>query len=172
MNNVVQGGTVPIVMSYRRVTKKPEIKRTKRFIGLKRIIGTLAHRAIEWVEELAYEPETEVLDAGESEVVHWALQVNDPWDVGGQSHLVVTRLADCPPCGMNFETVRIEEPEPVVEQAQLGDEIPQHAPRRGNHDEARAAMRRMLLNEGHFDPEAGPPPSEVTAPAGNGELSA
>ena len=79
MSGTTRGGTVPIVFSYRRVTKRPEVKRHRRFVGLKNVVRNIGIKAIELIEDLAYETETEVLDAGEQQVVHWQLQVDDPW---------------------------------------------------------------------------------------------
>ena len=147
-------GTVPIVFSYRRVTKRPKIERTRRFVGLKRVFGTLVHRAIEWVEELAYEVQDEVMDAGREEAVHWALQVDDPWGPSAQSQLIVTRMPDRPACGANFEIIRIEEP-------QSQPDTPERARRPANFEQARSRMREMLQREEHYaaDEELEPAPA-------------
>ena len=148
----VRGGTVPIVFSYRKVTKRPEIKRHRRFVGFKNVMRNLGIKAIELIEDLAYETETEVLDAGEQTVVHWQLQVDDPWRVDGrQAGLIVTRVDDRPACGANFEIVTIDDP------ADQDIDPDARARRPSNHGQARKRMREMLKEDGHYDPEAGFP---------------
>lgn len=145
MTNIVRGGHVPIIFSYRRVTKRPEIKRTKRFIGWKRIVGTLLHRALEWVEELAYSEGSEVMEAGREESVHWALQVDDPWGPNDTSQLVVTRVPEHFKGGMNFEMIKIEEPREDDDVVRVGP-----ARRPANFETARSRMRDMLQREAHY----------------------
>lgn len=152
LSGVTAGGTVPIVFTYRRVTKRPEIRRTKSFIGWKRVVGTLLYRAIEWVEELAYVSEITEISPGREQAVHWALQVEDPWSGDMQSNLVVTRMPDRPACGANFEIIRIEEPDAVPE-----DGSPMRARRPANFEEARGRMREMLQREEEYA-DAGSPP--------------
>lgn len=152
MSGTIRGGQVPIVFSYRRVTEQPTIKRIRRFIGWKRMFGTLLHRALEWVEELAYEVEREVEEAGREEVVHYALQVDDPWGPNHQSHLVVTRLPERIAGCLNFEIIQFAQ-----EQAQESD-APVHARRPANFEQARARMASMLEREEQFVPEPPLPP--------------
>jgi len=154
MTTIVRGGHVPVIFTYRRVTKRPEIKRSKSFIGWKRIVGTLVHRALEWVEDLAYEANDEVLDAGREESVHWALQVDDPWGPHENGQLVVTRVPENFRGGMNFEMIRIEEPQTEQEQ----DE---RARRPANFEQARSRMRDMIQREQQFVP---PPPPQQPQP--------
>ncbi|HET6496803.1 MAG TPA: hypothetical protein VFH61_15715 [Thermoleophilia bacterium] len=151
LKGVCRGGSVPIVFSYRRVTKRPEVKRHRRFVGFKNVMRNISIKAIELIEDLAYETETEVLDAGEQQVVHWQLQVDDPWRMGRQAGLIVSRVEDRPACGANFEIVTIEDPADNVIDPDAQAARPQ------NHDQARARMRDMLKKEGHFDQEAGFP---------------
>lgn len=157
LHGTTRGGSVPIVFSYRRVTKKPEVKRYRRFVGFKNVARNLAIKAIELVEELAYETETEVLDAGEQQVVHWQLQVDDPWRLGRQAGLLVTRVDDRPACGANFEIVTIDDPNAK----DVDPDARAHRPK--NHETARQRMRDMLQEEGHYDPEAGFPEDDADA---------
>ena len=161
MTKIVRGGHVPITFTYRRVTKRPEIKRSKSFIGWKRIVGTLVHRAIEWVEELAYEPRNEVLEAGKEEAGHWALQVEDPWGPNDNSQLVVARGPELCHGGMNFEMIRIEEP---PEAAEIAEQEQAHARRPANFEHARSRMRDMLHREARYDDGAQQPPVHYAPP--------
>ncbi len=153
----VRGGTVPIVFSYRRVTKRPEIKRHRRFVGWRNVFRNIGIKAIELVEELGWGTETEVLDAGEQTVVHWQLQVDDPWRIGRQAGLILTRVDDRPACGANFEIVTIDDP------ADRDVDPEARARRPANHEEARERMRDMLQKDGHYDPEAGFPEDDADA---------
>lgn len=154
------GGSVPITISYRRVTKRPKIERKRAFIGWSNVIRNIAIKAIEFVEDLAYEVTSEELEAGESQVVHWALNVEDPWGPNNMSRIVAYKTgADRPPAGASFEVITIEPEDttrynPVSGEPVTGEET---APRPPNHDEARERMRAAIRREGLFDPEAGPP---------------
>lgn len=151
----VRGGTVPLVFSYRRVTKKPEIKRHRRFVGLRQLAKNLAVKVIEFAEEMGWETETEVIDAGEQQVVHWQLQVDDPWRVGRSAGLIVTRVDERPACGANFEIVTIEDERGVDPDAR--------ARRPPNHEAARQRMRDALRRDDHYDQEAGFPDDDADA---------
>lgn len=150
MENVVQGGTVPIVLSYRRVSKRPKLKRIKRFVGLRQVARNLLEKAIDFVQEVAYETEHEVLECGKTEVVHWAVQVEDPWGTDNAGELVVTRVPDKPACGANFEIITIDE---NMGKAPEEDGEPQVAPRPVNHEVARQRMRAMLAREARLEQE-------------------
>lgn len=153
MTKPIRGGTVPITISYRRVTKRPTLKRERMFVGWKNVLRNIAVKAITFVEEIAYETTKEELDAGESQVVHWAINVEDPWGPSNTARLVAYRTGeDKPPAGASFEVISIEEPPQVDPDAQ--------AVRRPNHAVARQRIREALLREGHYDPEAGPPPED------------
>jgi len=151
MDGVVRGGTVPLTISYRKVTKRPEIKKHRRFVGFREIGRRIGAAVIETALDLAYDVETEVLDAGETEVVHWALNIEDPWGPNNSSMMRCTRLPEKPPAGMSLEVVKIldEEGPPKPE-----EEVAYRGP---NHDRARARMAQALQRDGHYDPEAGPP---------------
>ena len=147
----IRGGSVPITVSYRRVTKRPKLKRTRAFVGWRNVVRNIAIKAISLVEDLAYETTSEELEAGESQVVHWALNVEDPWGPNNTARIVAYRTGDDrPPAGASFEVISIEEPRQVDPDARA------HRP--PNHDQAAARIREALQREGHFDPEAGFPP--------------
>lgn len=161
----VRGGTVPLLLSYRRVTKKPQIKRTRRFVGLRGIARNLAIKAIEFVQEVCYEIESEVLDAGEEQVVHWALEVDDPWGVNDRSTIVACRThgEERPAAGVSVEIVTFRpevagDDEDVVRPTTTPQPTA-HAPaaRRGPEQEAvRARMRKALQAEmGSQQPSGG-----------------
>ncbi len=155
MKGTVRGGTVPLVISYRKVTKKPEVQRTRRFVGWKRMLANVAIKAIEAIEDIAYETETEVLDAGEQQVVHWAICVEDPWGLNDQSTLTAQRLPDKPAAGVALEVVRIIEKDSEVpfKGAEPRGAV---APRRPDHEKIRERFRAQLKKDGHYDPEIGP----------------
>lgn len=146
MNGTVRGGTVPITVSYRKVTRKPELKRHRRFVGFRRMMAAVAIKVIEAIEEVAYETEVEVLDGGEQQVVHWALDVEDPWGMNNVSSVRATRLPDKPAAGVSLEIVKIIDPDRPYE---FKDAAPvgARAPRRPDHDAIRARMRESLAPE-------------------------
>lgn len=155
-NTTIRGGTVPLVFSYRRVTKRPVIKRHRRFIGFRNVARNIGIKLISLVEDLAWETEIEELEAGEQVVVHWQLQLDDPWRIERQTGLIVTRVDERPPCGANFEIVTIDIPDEEVDPDA-------RAARPANHKQARERMRDMLQRDSHFDPEAGFPEDDADA---------
>lgn len=101
-------GAVPFVISYRKILKKPEIERRRVFVGPLQLAKNAAVKVIEFFEGVAYETVTEVKDPGRSVAVHWAVEVEDPWDAtpGREMNLVAVRMGDdMPPCGAHFEIV-------------------------------------------------------------------
>lgn len=99
---------VPIVVTYRKIIKKPKIVRQRRFVGAVQMVKNILAKAIELVEEAAFESKTEVIDPGQSVSVHWAISVEDPWDTttGAEKGLVAYRmLNDIPPSGVHFEVI-------------------------------------------------------------------
>jgi len=97
---------VPFVITYRKVLKRPKLARRRKFVGVFQMMRNALSRAIETVEDLAFETETEVIDPGQSVAVHWALDIEDPWDTttGREKNLVAYRmLGDKPPSGAHFE---------------------------------------------------------------------
>jgi hypothetical protein len=144
-------------MSYRRVTKRPEIKRTRRFVGFRQVWRNIAVKAIEFIEQVAYDTETEVLEAGEQQVVHWAINVEEPWGPNNTARVVAYRTGgDKPASGATFEVITVEDP---AQRNGNGTE-PQVARRPRNHERARERIRAALQRDGHYDPEAGMPPAD------------
>lgn len=151
MENTVQGGTVPIVLSYRRVSRRPKLRRIKRFVGFRQVARNLMEKAIDFVHEVAYETDHEVLECGKTEVVHWAVQVADPWSSDNEGELVVTRVPDKPACGANFEIITIDEN--MGRPADLDELKETIAARPINHETARRRMREMLARETQLEEE-------------------
>ena len=101
-------GAVPFVISYRKILKTPKVIRRRRFIGVSQLMKNILEKAIEFIEAVAFETETEVIDPGKSVAVHWAVHVEDPWDIqlGREANLIAFRmLDDKPPCGAHFEII-------------------------------------------------------------------
>lgn len=136
-----KGGTVPLTITYRKVTKKPEIKRTRRFIGWRNIVRNIAIKAIEFVEEICYETEREVLDGGEQRAVHWALEVEDPWGDNDRSELIAVRLPDKPASCASLEIITIDDGEQPI----TTDEVV--IPERSEAETARQEVVRQRLRE-------------------------
>ena len=106
MHAQMRDGAVPFVITYRKILEKPKLERIRKFVGPLQLAKNLAVKAIELVENIAFETNTEVLDPGRSVAVHWAVQVEDPWDgtPGREMNLIAYRmLDDVPPCGAHFE---------------------------------------------------------------------
>ena len=98
--------SVPFVITYRKVLRRPKLVKTRQFVGVIQMMKNAMVRAITAVEELAFETETKVEDPGQSVAVHWAVDVEDPWDTttGREKNLVAYRmLGDKPSSGMHFE---------------------------------------------------------------------
>lgn len=122
MKLTVADGAVPFVITYRKILKKPKLRRKREFVGPIQLAKNIALRAIEFYEKLAYEESTEVIDPGKTIAVHWAVQVPDPWDIpiGQEVSLVAYRmLNDLPPCGAHFEIIS-----PAKEEPEFDDVLP------------------------------------------------
>ena len=108
---------VPIIVAHRTVTREPQIQRSRRFVGLRVGLKALAAKAMDILHEAFWEVENEVLDAGQSTVVLYAIQINDP-PGAEEPELLVSRLdgASRPGAGAYFEVINVnrdEEPEMV-----------------------------------------------------------
>jgi len=103
--------SVPFLFAYRTVHKEPKIERKRRFVGLKAGLLALRDKAIDLVLESFWTTEQEVLDAGKSEVVNYAVEISDTPGASGPE-LVVTRLDGSakPGCGIYCEIVKFEKP--------------------------------------------------------------
>jgi hypothetical protein len=151
-------GTVPFVVSYRKVNKRPEIKRTRKFVGIRQVYRNLVGLVLNTVEDVAYETDTEIDEEGlKTKVVHWAVNVDDPWGINDTATMVATRLPDKPACGMHYEIVMIDESLEFPIQTPGGENGA--ATRPPNHDQALDRMREALARDGHYDAEVGMPPA-------------
>lgn len=153
--STIRGGSVPIVISYRKVSKRPKVKTTRKFVGPIQIFRNIAVKAIEAFESVAYDVENEILEAGVTKVVHWAINVDDPWGINEQASLTASRLPDKPACGAHFEIVMLDPSLDMPEE----DINNVRARRPQNHPIAAERIREALIRDGHYDPEAGPPPT-------------
>lgn len=108
MKVAVSDNAVPFVITYRRIIRKPKLVRRRKFVGPVQFAKNVLVKMIDFVEEMAFSTETEVIDPGHSVSVHWAIQVEDPWDVapGREANLIAFRMDnDMPPCGAHFEII-------------------------------------------------------------------
>jgi len=108
MSIALSDGAVPFVISYRKILKRPKLVRKRHFVGPAQLARNLLVKAIEFFEDIAYETTTEEIDPGRSVAVHWAINVEDPWDVapGREMNLIAHRMAgDIPPGGAHFEII-------------------------------------------------------------------
>lgn len=102
----MSNGGVPFVVTYRKILRKPKVKRERKFVGITQLAKNLLVKAIETIESAAFETTTEYVDPGQSVAVHWALTVEDPFDTrpGVEKNLVAYRMMDdIPPNGLHFE---------------------------------------------------------------------
>ena len=109
-------GAVPFVITYRKILERPKIVRTRRFVGPRQLFRNLVVKVIEAIENAAFETETVPESPGRSVAVHWAIGVEDPWDIqpGREATIVAFRHAgDVPPCGAHFEI--IEPPDSAID---------------------------------------------------------
>ena len=155
MKGTVRGGTVPLTISYRKVTERPEVERTRRFVGWKRVWANIAIKVIEAIEEVAYEQKDEVLKAGKQSVVHWAIEIENPWDMNDVSTVRAIRVPDKPAAGLSLEVIKIIDPEEPVH---FNGAAPVGTPARRSPDQEaiRRRFREQLKEDGHYDPETGP----------------
>lgn len=107
---------VPIIIAHRTVTQEPKVNRRWKYVGIKAGLKALAGKVVELVHESFWEPETEVLEAGQSSVVNYALQIVDT-PGADQPELVVTRLEGQakPGCGFYCEVINVAHPEPSMQ---------------------------------------------------------
>lgn len=177
-----KGGAAPIVIGYRRITKRPIYQRIRSFIGFRKIVLNLAIKALDFVEEIAFESENVVVEPGEEAVVYWAIEVDEPWGVNAVSELQARRVPDKPGCGYYAEVIRIVDKSAETQEAQRQAEStrPSAAPLSPavmaavqQHKPAQAAirerMRERLRQDGHFDPQVPQdpptPPTSILPPS-------
>lgn len=116
MNIHMRGeNAVPIIIAHRTVTREPTINRTRKFVGVRAGLKSLAARLLEVVHETFWEVENEVVDGGQSDVIHYAIQISDP--PGADSpEIVVSRLeGGRPGCGAYFEVINILKQEEKIQ---------------------------------------------------------
>lgn len=112
MKVTMKDGAVPFVITFRKILEKPKLKRQRRFVGPGQFVKNLILKTIELVEDAAFETQTEVVDPGRTVAVHWAVSVEDPWDVSSnEANLIAFRMdGDRPPCGAHFEIISPDQP--------------------------------------------------------------
>lgn len=107
MNIFLRGNqSVPMIIAKRLVSKEPKINKTRHFVGFKQGMGTLLYKSIELIQECFWDEQQDVEDTGESEVIHYAIDVLD--DPGqGAPELIVTKLDGNarPGCGVYCEVI-------------------------------------------------------------------
>jgi hypothetical protein len=102
----------PIVFTYRRVLRRPQIEVEQRFVGLYQFVKNVVSKVGELLDELAFEEKRNVVDPGESQAVHWALQVRDPFESTGTAEVVAFQTTGYrPPAGFHFEVISVVEHE-------------------------------------------------------------
>jgi len=135
MNIFLRGNqAVPMIIAKRYVKTEPKITKTRKFVGFKQGIGTLIYKSIELLQECFWDIQQEIEDKGESEVVHYAIDISD--DPGaGAPELVVTKLVGNarPGCGVYCEVIS---PHPVEGMDVLEDE----GPRPPTQEESKACL--------------------------------
>jgi len=176
-----KGGTSPIVIGYRKITKRPIYQRVRNFVGIRQTILNIAIKAFDLIDELCFEEENLVVEEGEQEVVYWAIEVEDPWGINPTGELQARRLADKPGCGVYTEVIRIvdekKEKEEAARQAADSDRpsapaLPPHvlmAVRRPEQNAIRERMRAQLRKDG-YDPEPAPVPAPPIQPTARAEV--
>jgi len=107
MNIFLNGDhAVPMIIAKRFVKKEPKINKIRNFVGFKQGFGTLVYKTIELIQECFWNETQNVEDAGESEVIHYVIDVLDDPGSGGPE-LVVTKLHGKarPGCGIYCEVI-------------------------------------------------------------------
>lgn len=136
----------PMVITYRQVFRRPQVAFARKFVGFKKLVANIRAKVKEVVEELAFDTERTVIDAGDSRAVHWAINVRDPWESSGEAELVAYQIPGLkPPAGYHFEVVQImpPAPEPVAEPRNGVS----HNPPAGVADRIRQSMRNPFDND-------------------------
>jgi len=125
---------VPMIIAKRYVKTEPKVTKHRRFVGFKQGIGTLLYKSIELFQECFWDIQQEVEDKGESEVVHYVIDISD--DPGaGAPELVVTKLVGNarPGCGVYCEVIS---PHPVEGMDVTEDEGPRPPTQAESHARA------------------------------------
>jgi len=175
-------GGVPLAVTYRRILRKPKMTRERKFVGVVRLAKNLLVKAIETVEQAAFETKIEYLDEGESVVAHWAITVGNPFDNSPgkeMKNLVAFRInneEELPPSGVHFEVITPprRRPEGVSDpvngaaekQADLAHDLtPEQFERlRRRQQEAREAQKELLKDTRGEDGTFRRPANQAYAP--------
>jgi hypothetical protein len=148
-------GSVPFVVSYKKVSRRPKVKTKRRFVGIRGVFKNVVGKITSEIDEIFFTYEQEIMEQGVTKVVHWAIDVNDPWGVNERAGIVATRLPEIPPCGTHYEITMLD---PSMEIPTEPQQVNGAVRRPPNHEEALKRMREALVRDGHYDPEAGTPP--------------
>lgn len=109
MNIFMRGeNAVPLIIAKHTVHQEPKIVKTRKFVGFRAGLASLAEKAIDTILDAFWITESEVTEKGESEVVHYAVDVNDDPGADGPE-LVVTKLDGRarPGCGIYCEVISV-----------------------------------------------------------------
>lgn len=102
----------PFVITYRKVFRRPKIEIQRRFVGVQQLVKNIFAKVRDLYDEVAFDVQKNVVDAGESKAVHWAVNVRDPWESGTEADLVAYQVPGVrPPAGYHFEVIQIVEHE-------------------------------------------------------------
>lgn len=104
----IHDSAVPIVITFRKILKKPKVESNRSFVGPVQMIKNLLVKFIDLIDESAFETKNNVIEKGQFRSVHWAVTVPDPWDStpGAEHGLVAYQMSgDRPPCGAHFEVI-------------------------------------------------------------------
>lgn len=110
MNIFMRGeNAVPIIIAKHTVKQEPKIIKRRKFVGFRTGLAALAEKAIDTVLECFWEVEREVVDKGESDVIHYAIDINDTPGASAPE-LVVTKLdgRNRPGCGIYCEVISVD----------------------------------------------------------------
>lgn len=148
MNIFMRGDqAVPIIIAKRLVKTEPKVEKKRKFVGFKQGFGTLVYKAIDTVLDCFWDMEQNVIDEGESEVIHYAIDVSD--DPGaGQPELTITKLAGKarPGCGVYCEVIS-----PIIN---TDMPLTQEEPRPPTQEESKAKLVQPKMRRpgpSHYD---------------------
>jgi len=151
MNIFLRGDrAVPMIIAKRFVTREPKIVKRRKFVGFKQGLGTLVYKAIDLIQECFWDVEQDVEDMGETDIVHYAIDVVDTPGQGAPE-LVVTKLHGeaRPGCGVYCEVISPHPLEPA------SDDTHPYAPR-PNESGAKLVQPKRKRPDGPL-----PPPERI-----------